>query len=166
MRTPTTLVAIVAGSLLLITCSDPRTEATGTPGTADTPEESPWLQQLVGTWEGDLGGMRYVEEWHRVDETTYEGTAVTWKGEQAVGTEQVRITLFSDHWLYLANPGGQGVTCFVRNSDEASTWIFENREHDFPKRIGYRLQGDSLTAWIAGDDDQDQRMEFGLKRVE
>jgi hypothetical protein len=159
MRTTKAILALVTGALCFVMCSNQQ----ATP--PDPSKDAPWLQQLVGKWEGDLDGMRYVEEWRKLDATTYEGTTVTSKGERVLGTEQIRITLFSDHWLYLANPGGQGVTCFVRNSDDATTWIFENREHDFPKRIGYRLQGDALTAWIAGNDDQDQRMEFALKRV-
>ncbi|HEX2616432.1 MAG TPA: DUF6265 family protein, partial [Flavobacteriales bacterium] len=121
--------------------------------------------QLPGTWEGDIGGQRYVEAWHKVDDNTYEGTATTYSGDKAVSTENSRITLFSDHWLYLANPGGQGVTCFVRTSADAGTWIFANNEHDYPKRIGYRIAGDALTAWIAGKSDTDDRMEFALKRV-
>lgn len=147
----------MAGALCLAMCSNAPAPPT------DPAADAKWLDQLVGKWEGDVGGDRYVEEWQKVSADTYEGKAVTWKGDQAVSSEHIRLTHFSDHWLYLVNPGGQGVTCFVRNTSDASTWIFENKEHDFPKRVGYRIAGDALTAWIAGKDDQDNRMEFALK---
>jgi hypothetical protein len=150
---------IAAGALGLVLCS-----TTIAPSAAPT-TDARWLDQLVGKWEGDVGGDRYVEEWHKVNADTYEGKAVTWKGDQAVSSEELRLTLFSGHWLYLVNPGGQGVSCFVRNSANATTWIFENNEHDFPKRIGYRIAGETLMAWIAGKNDQSNRMEFNLTRV-
>jgi hypothetical protein len=150
---------MAAGALCLVMCS------TAPAPTTDLAADAKWLEQLVGKWEGDVGGDRYVEEWRKVSVDTYEGNAETWKGDQVVSKEAIRLTLFSDHWLYLVNPGGQGVTCFVRNTADAGTWIFENKEHDFPKRIGYRIAGDQLTAWIAGKSDEDNRMEFALKRV-
>lgn len=131
------------------------------------PKNEAWLDRLAGTWEGEVGGQRYVEEWRIVDATTCEGTSTTWSGSKAVATERLRITFFAGHWLYLANPGEQGVTCFVRVTSDPDTWIFENKEHDFPKRVGYRLNdATGLTAWIAGVSDDAQRTEFQLKRVE
>ncbi|MBP6391758.1 MAG: hypothetical protein KA175_11240 [Flavobacteriales bacterium] len=125
-----------------------------------------WPKRLAGIWEGTVGGDRYMEEWRQVDANTYEGRSTTWSGEKEVGQEQLRITSFAGHWLYLASPGGKSVTCFMRVSAEPDTWIFENKEHDFPKRIGYQLEGkDGLKAWIAGTADADQRMEFHLTRA-
>lgn len=133
-------------------------------GHAQIPSEA-WPVRLVGVWEGTVGGDRYVEEWRQVDATTYEGHSTTWSGEKEMGQEQVRIISFAGHWLYLASPGGKSVTCFTRVSAEPDTWIFENGEHDFPKRIGYQLEGkDGLKAWIAGTTDEDRPMEFRLIR--
>lgn len=130
------------------------------------PASKPWPDRLVGTWEGDLGTMRYRETWRRTDSDLYEGGSATLKGGRTVSTERMRLMRFADHWLYLAAPAGQGVTCFTRTSDENDTWIFENQEHDHPKRIGYRLNKDVLGIWIAGEHDQDRRMDFPLKRVD
>lgn len=126
---------------------------------------SSWPERLAGRWEGDLGGRRYVEEWHLVNDSTCIGRALMYAGERVVSREEMRLIRFAGHWLYLADPGGQGVTCFVRGGEEGDTWTFENREHDFPKRIGYRIEGDALTAWIAGASDDDHHMVFPLKRV-
>ncbi len=159
MKTKLILTTLLTGAFCLVMCSS------GPSAPADLSSSAPWPDQLVGKWEGAIGGARYVEHWNKVDANTYEGSAVTYDGDKAVSSESMRITLFSDHWLYLANPGGQGVSCFVRCSADTTTWIFENKEHDFPKRVGYRITGDALTAWIAGKDDADNRMEFPLKRA-
>ncbi|MBK8338573.1 MAG: hypothetical protein IPK99_00480 [Flavobacteriales bacterium] len=125
-----------------------------------------WLSRLPGIWEGTVGGDRYVEEWRQVDANTYEGRSTTWSGDKEAGQEQLRILSFAGHWLYLAAPGGNSVTCFMRESAEPDTWIFENKEHDYPKRLGYQFGGkDSLRIWIAGMTDADQPMEFRLTRM-
>jgi hypothetical protein len=131
---------------------------------AQTPADG-WPLRLTGIWEGTVGGDRYVEEWRQVDANIFEGRSTTWSGEKEVGQEQLRIISFAGHWLYLASPGGKSVTCFTRVSAEPDTWTFENKEHDFPKRIGYQLEGrDGLKAWIAGTTDADRPMEFRLTR--
>jgi hypothetical protein len=44
--------------------------------------------------------------------------------------------------LYLASPGGRSATPFPLVSLRGKTAVFENREHDFPQRLLYRLMGD------------------------
>ena len=45
--------------------------------------------------------------------------------------------------------------------------VFENKEHDFPQRVGYRRLGaDSVLAWIDGTSNgKAQRFEFPYRRV-
>ncbi len=130
------------------------------------PAIDPWPQQLVGRWEGDLGIGRYVEEWTRLDEHTFDGTATMYRDGKPVNTERTRLMYFADHWIYLAATGGPHITSFVRVAQENDTWIFENQEHDFPKRIGYSIKGDSLVAWIDDGEEGGKRMDFHLKRTE
>ncbi len=141
-------------SLLLIT----GTFAQGIPA-------DPWPEQLVGRWEGPMGMGTYSEEWHKVAEGTYEGTARMEQNGRMVSTERTRLTWFAGSWLYIASTD-QGITAFVRASNEKHTWTFRNPEHDFPKRIGYTIKGDALSAWIDDGKDGGSRMDFILKRVE
>lgn len=124
----------------------------------------PWTEQLVGRWEGPLGAGTYAEEWHKVQDGTYEGTARMTQGGKVVSTERMRLTWFAGSWLFIASTE-HGITCFVRASDRADTWIFQNREHDFPQRIGYTIKGDVLSAWIDDGKDNGQRMDFHLARL-
>lgn len=156
--TRTDMKAILMIGTALVLC--------GARGPMGVESDAEWAARLVGTWEGDVGGHRYTEEWRQVDAGTYEGKSTTWSGEDPVATERIRLTAFADRWVYLASPGGRSVTAFVRTEADTDTWVFENKEHDFPKRIGYRFTGkDALTAWIAGASDKDGRMEFRLRRA-
>lgn len=154
--------AMMIGAVALLACCLSGFTGNDAPGSGD----AEWTERLVGDWEGNVEGMRYTEEWRRVDAGTFEGVCTTWAGDKPGRVERARVTRFADQWLYLANPGGARITAFVRVSADADTWVFENKEHDFPKRIGYKLAGRSgLVAWIAGSSDDEGRMEFMLKRV-
>jgi hypothetical protein len=49
---------------------------------------------------------------------------------------------------------------------EESTVIFENPAHDFPQRVGYKRDGDSLLAWIEGAvNGKSRRVEFPYRRA-
>ncbi len=121
--------------------------------------------KLVGVWEGPLGEGRYREEWAQVTVNTYDGVARMIQGEKVLSEEQMRLTFFAGQWLLIASTGDTRITSFVRVEEKDGVWIFENKEHDFPQRIGYQVKGDTLHAYIAKVDDRSDRMDFVLKRV-
>lgn len=44
--------------------------------------------------------------------------------------------------------------------------VFENQQHDFPQRVGYKRDGDSLVGWIEGPrNGQNRRIEVPCHRV-
>jgi len=44
--------------------------------------------------------------------------------------------------------------------------VFENLQHDFPQRVGYKRDGDALLAWIEGPrNGQTRRIEFPYRKV-
>jgi hypothetical protein len=63
---------------------------------------------------------------------------------------------------YVAQPSSQKPRTFLSSRIEGAEVVFENPAHDFPKTIGYRLAGDTLTAWISGGT---RRIEFPYKRM-
>jgi hypothetical protein len=123
-----------------------------------------FTERLIGVWEGPLGDARYRETWHQHDATTFNGIAQVIANGQVVNEEQMRLMYFAGEWLFIASTGGQRITSFVRVAVRDGEWVFENREHDFPQRIGYRVQADTLSAYIALLDDQGRRQEFVLRK--
>ena len=68
--------------------------------------------------------------------------------------------------FFVANPSGQKEARFkaVMVTDREAR--FENPEHDFPQRIIYRRDGDSLTGRIEGvSKGKDRAVDFPLKRI-
>lgn len=123
------------------------------------------LLPLQGTWEGTVGGNRYVEQWTCSD-SSCDGSASSYRGDTVHQSETMRITEFAGHWHLLVWMGNGPAVAFTCISADAATWIFENREHDFPQRISYTVSGDALDAYIAGPGEKaEMRFDFNLKRV-
>jgi hypothetical protein len=67
---------------------------------------------------------------------------------------------------YHAHPSGQASAVFLSTSVTESSALFENPEHDFPQKVGYRRAGDALVAWVEGTaGGKVRRVEFPYRRV-
>ncbi len=119
---------------------------------------------LSGTWLLDRGASRTEEHWTTPASNGMLGTSRTLRGDRMVEFEFLRIVARDGHIYYLAQPGGRPATEFKLTSFDGATAIFENPQHDFPKRILYKRNPDgSLTARIdAGANTQGQ--DFAFKR--
>ncbi len=68
--------------------------------------------------------------------------------------------------VYEAHPSGQPAGEFTATSVGDASLQFENPQHDFPQRIGYRRRGARLDAWIEGTiSGKSRRVEFPYERV-
>ncbi|HKT80802.1 MAG TPA: DUF6265 family protein [Vicinamibacterales bacterium] len=72
-----------------------------------------------------------------------------------------------DRVAYEAHPSGQAPATFFSTTITDSSVVFENLEHDFPQRVGYRLDGASrLLAWVEGTaEGRTRRIEFPYQRA-
>lgn len=112
------------------------------------------LEFLRGCWRGEVGrdGSRIIEQYSDTDGEMLLGQLKTVKGSETVFFEFLEISSDEDGvWL---QPYPNGVRAPVRfrlvelESDKAS---FDNPEHDFPRRITYRLlPGGELLTRVAG----------------
>jgi hypothetical protein len=70
--------------------------------------------------------------------------------------------------FYVALPSKQKEAAFKLITQSETETVFENKEHDFPQTIGYRLNADgSLLAWIEGPrpDGTTKRIEYAYQRA-
>ena len=68
--------------------------------------------------------------------------------------------------FFVAQPSAQKEARFKLVSASANEARFENPEHDFPQRIIYRRDGDSLIGRIEGvSKGKERSVEFPLRRV-
>ena len=109
------------------------------------------LTWLAGCWEFTSGKRTVEEQWMAprgnsmmgMSRTTREGRLVTW--ETVLLREDSAGALSYHAW-----PSGQAPAIFPAREVSDSHAVFENPAHDFPRRIDYRLRGDTLTARVEG----------------
>ncbi len=95
------------------------------------------------------------------------GAGRTVQGEKLLEFEMVLIREQDGHLAYEAHPSGQPSAVFLSRSIAEHDVVFENLKHDFPQRVGYKRDGDSLVAWIEGPrNGQTRRIEFPYRRVD
>ena len=149
------LALAVIFTLLLIT-----TASTQTPTLTD-------IAWMAGDWQTAPGGRRQIEEhWTQVAGGSMMGVSRTVAGDKTVEFEYLRIEQRADGIFYVAHPKARCPgTDFKLTKASASEAVFENPQHDFPKRIIYRKGADdSLTASIDGGEGT-KAMSFPFKRM-
>ena len=107
---------------------------------------------MAGCWERtDRSGAVFAEMWMKPAGTSMIGAGRTVKGGKTVDYEFLRIEQRADGFYYVAKPKANAAeTPFKLKSSTANEFVFENLEHDFPQRIIYKLNGNSMAARIEG----------------
>jgi hypothetical protein len=121
--------------------------------------EVAWLE---GCWEMSSAGRTVEERWTPPRGDSMLGMSRTIRDGTLVEYEFIVLRQKGDRLAYVAHPSGQKPATFLSTRIDASEIVFENPSHDFPKVIGYRLQGKALTAWVSGGS---RRVEFPYVRV-
>ena len=107
------------------------------------------LSWLSGLWES--GPELWIEtRWSEPRGGTLIGHARYGQGERALGFEFFRVQPGEDGVLvYHAQPEGRPDVPF-RLAEASGTMVaFENESHEYPQRIRYVRDGDSLTATLS-----------------
>lgn len=124
------------------------------------------LSWIAGDWQTAPGGRRQIEEhWTAVAGGSMMGVSRTVAGDKTVEFEYLRIEQRADGIYYVAHPKARCPgTDFKLTRSSATEAVFENPQHDFPKRIIYRKTDDGLTASIdAGEGSK--AMSFVFKKM-
>jgi hypothetical protein len=123
-----------------------------------------WLQ---GCWRSNSGQTTVEEQWMALRGGTMLGMGRTVRGTKTTDYELVLITEMSGQLAYQAHPAGQPSATFLSITASDTTVVFENPEHDFPQRVGYRRDGaDNLHAWIEGQaNGKSRRVDFSYQRA-
>ena len=112
------------------------------------------LQWLAGSWTSNDGTERSEEHWTAPSSNLILGINRTVSGGVTKQHEQLRIEYRDDGIFYVATPSGQETTQFKLTESGPSHAVFQNLQHDYPKRITYTRKGSTLTVRIQGTPDQ------------
>ena len=121
---------------------------------------------LTGCWEYSSGPRTVEEHWLAPRGRTMMNAGRTVQGDKLVEFETVILREQDGRLAYQAHPSGQPSAVFLSQRVGDREVVFENLQHDFPQRVGYKRDGDSLVAWIEGPrNGQTRRIEFPYHRV-
>ncbi len=124
------------------------------------------LDWLIGQWERQnvRPGRTALEAWERDVQKGLVGIGVTLQGADTVFVEKLSIIEKDGELFYVANVSSNASPTFFKfTSMDENAFVSENPEHDFPKKIAYKLEGDILTATISGDG---KEIPFLFKKVD
>ena len=122
---------------------------------------------LHGCWQGTIGQASVEEQWMSPRGGSMLGMSRTVRGGQTTGYELILLKERDGRLAYEAHPSGQASAVFLSREVSDATVVFENLQHDFPQRIGYRLSGaGALAAWVEGTDNgQPRRIDYSYRRT-
>jgi hypothetical protein len=124
---------------------------------------------LLGRWASADTASSQLEEWERMNDSTYIGRGYILEGGDTTFFETLEIRNEQKGWTYFAKVkqmNGEEVIPFRLSKQSARRVEFVNNNHDFPKKIGYELISDSeLQAYIEGPrNGQNVRIIFDYKK--
>jgi hypothetical protein len=115
------------------------------------PKKLDSIAWIAGHWRSTAGGETTEELWLPPRGGMMLGLNRGVRGEKKATFEYLRIEGDAKGVVYLASPSGAKPTPFRLTEADDNRALFENPDHDFPKKIEYKLNGNKLTASIAGD---------------
>lgn len=133
--------------LILLTCFSCQQKTTFT-----QLEKANWL---LGQWENKTPEGTFSEEWKTENDSLLLGKSHFIKEKDTLFSETVRLEQRENDLFYIVSVPNQNEAkpvAFKLTSSSADYLVFENPEHDFPKKITYKLVNkDSLYAEISGN---------------
>lgn len=110
------------------------------------------LLWIVDSWVSPDGGdSRSYEEWKVTGENLYEGSSRTIKNGEVVFRESLKIEKTPEGIYYIADvPHNTAPVKFLLTGISDTSAVFENPEHNFPKKITYLQVEGNLHAFIEG----------------
>jgi hypothetical protein len=151
---------LLPGVLAICACSTkPPSSSNG-----DTIDQLSWL---AGCWEAQSATQVTEEQWMEPRGKSMLGMNRVLRNGELAGYELVVIREDSGRLVFRAHPSGQPSAAFEQLTLSDTQVVFANPEHDYPQRIGYSRRGaDSLSAWIWGVSDGDERrIDFQYQRT-
>jgi len=122
-----------------------------------------WLQ---GCWQMTSGDRIVEEQWMAPRAGVMLNIGRTVRGDKLVEYEWVMLSERDGALAYEAHPSGQPSAVFTAQSSSGTEVVFENPQHDFPQRVGYRRDGETMLAWVEGTvGGKSRRVEFPYRRV-
>ena len=126
-----------------------------------------WLE---GSWTMKTKRGSIMETWTALNDSTIGGESMSFSvSGQSKILENLQLAYRDNAYYYISKVNGQNNNQAVRfkiTSSTENSFVAENPEHDFPKRITYKMVNkDSVHAFIDGGPSQaDKKSDFYYSR--
>jgi hypothetical protein len=122
---------------------------------------------IAGLWKSE-GNLVFYEQWDIQPDSSVKGKGFSINGADTLVLENLRIAKLNDTLYYFAtvykqNKGIEIPFKLVRSA--GSRWVFENATHDYPNRIIYQLENDSVLFARTENIRGNKPVEFHFKRL-
>ena len=111
------------------------------------------LNWLAGYWTNNDKNIQIEEIWLPPSDSVMIGMHLDTNPSGGSFFEYLRIQQNKNEIIYYASPSGKPAIPFTLIENSAEHLLFENKTHDFPQRILYKLvRNDQLLVQISGND--------------
>jgi Domain of unknown function (DUF6265) len=139
---PAALLAVLA--LAMLACG-----GAGSPAPSEVSDPLAEVAWLEGRWETAPPSEPSVEHWVRVDDALI-GVSFSTRAGRTAAFEVLTISRRGGGLVYDAMPDGRRRVEFRMSERGDRSATFANPEHDFPRALHYRREGDTLSARLVG----------------
>lgn len=115
------------------------------------------LRWLAGNWvrTNDKAGNVTTEGWEVISKQKLSGYGLTLRGADTVFAEHMDFLIKGKDIFYVVTaPNEPDAVWFKLTAVTNDSFVCENPEHDFPKKIMYQLTDGTIKATISGDGQQ------------
>jgi hypothetical protein len=124
---------------------------------------------LHGSWKVENSNL--FENWDSAGDDVMVGKVYSLSGKDTILNETIQLIFDQSQIIYKAKVSGQNAGLAIPFRLAKCTpglFIFENAEHDYPNKIGYRLVGkDKLLVWIEGIQNGKQaKSEWAMRKIQ
>lgn len=153
-------------SSLIISCSDKTTDKSLNNETVKSEvENSENFDWLLGDWKrlNNDEGNETFENWKKINDTEYLGIGFTLKNGDTISQEKMELSKTNNQWnIAVSFPTEKNATVFKVTQIENKSFVCENEQNDFPKKINYWFEGQNLKAKISN---AEMEIDFVFERL-
>lgn len=98
-------------------------------------------QWLLGKWECKLADGILLENWSKVNDSTFSGQSLFLKGKDTIHNESIVLQLVAENLKFQTIIKGQNNNdpiVFTLNNSIENNLLFENLLNDYPQKISYK----------------------------
>jgi outer membrane lipoprotein-sorting protein len=123
------------------------------------------IKALSGRWES-YKGVKFSENWRTINDSLLQGEGFSLNGADTAFYESLSILKEEDSVYYRVFIGDEKMHVdFLLVHASKKSWTFINPENEFPEKIVYKIQKDSLLTVTISDMKVNKKQLFYLKKI-